>query len=111
MKAVLYEGIVLLLRVSSHDFEPTFIILVLICRILSDQPKKRQITKPLTRKKHLSMLYFWAQLSVYGFGSEAKSLRTIAQRFCDFDLLRPLVKVDKVVEIQDGSRVPQCVLG
>ena len=32
-------NIILLLQVSSHDFEPTFIILVLICRILPDQHK------------------------------------------------------------------------
>ena len=38
----MYEGrlkVILLLQVSSCDFEPTFIILVLICRILPDQPK------------------------------------------------------------------------
>ena len=37
-----YEGrlkVILLQQVSSYDFEPTFIILVLICRILPDQPK------------------------------------------------------------------------
>jgi len=28
-----------LLQVSSHNFEPTFIILVLIVRVLPDQPK------------------------------------------------------------------------
>ena len=31
--------VILLLQVSSHEFEPTFIILVLICKILPDQPK------------------------------------------------------------------------
>ena len=31
--------VILLLQVLSHDFEPTFIILVMICRILPDQPK------------------------------------------------------------------------
>ena len=31
--------VILLLQVSSHNFEPTFIILVLICRRLADQPK------------------------------------------------------------------------
>ena len=38
----LYEGrlkVILQLQVSSHYFEPTFIILVLICRTLPDQPK------------------------------------------------------------------------
>jgi hypothetical protein len=37
-----YEGrlkVILLLQVSSHDFEPTYVILVLIFRILPDQPK------------------------------------------------------------------------
>jgi hypothetical protein len=37
-----YEGklkVILLLQVSSHDFEPTFFMLVLICGILPDQPK------------------------------------------------------------------------
>ena len=37
-----YEGelkVILLLQLSSHDFEPTFIILVLICGIWPDQPK------------------------------------------------------------------------
>ena len=37
-----YEGrlkVTLLLQVSSHVFELTFITLVLICRILPDQPK------------------------------------------------------------------------
>ena len=55
----IYEGrlkVILLLQVSSHEFEPTFVILVLICRILPDQPKLKQITKPLTRNKHLSLL-------------------------------------------------------
>ena len=31
--------VILLLQISCHDFEPTFIILVLIGRILPDQPK------------------------------------------------------------------------
>ena len=56
-----YEGrlkVIILLQVSSHDFEPTFIILVLICRILPDQPKYKQITKPLIHNQHLSLLYF-----------------------------------------------------
>ena len=85
----------------------------LIGWILPDQPKLRQIsiTKPLTFNKHLSLLYLLAQFSSFSFGSTAKSLRTIAQRFCDFDLQRTLVRVDSVVEIQDRSRVPQCVLG
>ena len=37
-----YEGrltVILLLQVSRHDLEPTFIILVLIPKILPDQPK------------------------------------------------------------------------
>ena len=40
-----YEGrlkIILLLQVSSHDFEPTFFILVLIYRILPDSKNKSQ---------------------------------------------------------------------
>ena len=38
----LYEGrlkVILQRQVSSHYFEPTFIILFLICRTLPDQPK------------------------------------------------------------------------
>ena len=38
----IYEGVIkviLLLQVSSHNFEPTFIILVLIGRVLPDQSK------------------------------------------------------------------------
>ena len=38
----IYEGrlkVILQLQVSSHYFEPTFIILVLICRTLPDHPK------------------------------------------------------------------------
>jgi hypothetical protein len=58
-----YEGkaqsYILLLQVSSHDFEPTFTIFFLNWRILPVQPKWKQITKPLTRNKHLSLLYFW----------------------------------------------------
>ena len=48
-----YEGrfkVILLLQVSSHNFEPIY----LICRILPDQ---QQISKPLTRNKHRSLLY------------------------------------------------------
>jgi hypothetical protein len=44
-----YEGrliIILLLEVSSHDFKPTFIILVLICRILPDQTSPNKIKSP-----------------------------------------------------------------
>jgi hypothetical protein len=65
-----YEGrlkVILLLQVSSHDFEPTFIIFFLNWRILPDQPKQKQITKPLTRNKHLSLLQFWCTLSAHGF--------------------------------------------
>ena len=39
-----YEGrlkVILLLQVSSHDFEPNFIIFVLIGRVLPDQPKEK----------------------------------------------------------------------
>ena len=49
-------------QVSSYDFEPTFIICFVIRRVLPDQPKYKQITKPLTRNKHLSLLYFWVRL-------------------------------------------------
>ena len=34
-------------------------ILFLVCRVLTDQPKRKQITKPLTNNKYLSLLYFW----------------------------------------------------
>ena len=52
-----FMSTVILLKVSSHDFEPTFIILVLIYRILPDQPKWKQITKSLTHNKHLSLIF------------------------------------------------------
>ena len=34
-----------MLQVSSHDFEPTFIICFVIKRVLPDQHKRKQITK------------------------------------------------------------------
>jgi hypothetical protein len=38
-----------------------------IRRVLPDQPKLKQIAKPLTRNKHLSLLYFWAVLIALQF--------------------------------------------
>ena len=43
------------MQVNSHDFEPTFIILFLIGRVLPDQQQKKQIIK------HISLLYFWSE--------------------------------------------------
>ena len=57
-----YAQSLLLLQVSSYDFEPTFIICFVIRRVPPDQPKWKQITKPLTRNKHLSLLYFCIRL-------------------------------------------------
>ena len=37
--------------------------MVLICRLLPDHPKWKQITKPLTYNKHLSLPYFWTELN------------------------------------------------
>ena len=51
--------VILLLQKGSYDFEPTWIILFLICRVLPDQPERKEITKPLTNNKYLSLLYFW----------------------------------------------------
>ena len=49
--------IILLLQVSSHDFEPTFIILVLIGRTARPAQIKTN-HNPLTSNKHVSLLYF-----------------------------------------------------
>ena len=61
-KCMNYEGrlkVILLLQVSSHDFEPTFIIFCLNWRIIPEQPKWKQNTKPVICNKHLILLYFW----------------------------------------------------
>ena len=41
---------------------PKLPILLLICRdrfARPDQPERKEITKPLTNNKYLSLLYFW----------------------------------------------------
>ena len=86
--------VILLLQVSSHDFEPTFIIFCLNWRILPDQPNKKQNNKPLTCNKHLSLLYFWHSSSskilngkvfnliASGFRVLKSNIWSCAQQFC-----------------------------
>ena len=68
-----YEGrlkVILLLQVSSHDIEPTFIVFCLNWRILPDQ------SKPLTRNKHLSLLYFWPEAKIWFLKYMEQNART-----------------------------------
>jgi hypothetical protein len=50
---------ILLLQISSHDFEPIFIIFCLNWRILPGQPNKNKTPTIWHVSKHLSLLCFW----------------------------------------------------
>ena len=57
----MYKGrlkVILLLQVSSHDFEPTFNIFLSELKNTARPAQIKKITKPLTGNKHLSLLYF-----------------------------------------------------
>ena len=91
----MYEGrlkVISLLQVSSHDFEPTFIIFCLNWRISCQTRPNKNKSPNLwhVSNKHLSLLYFWLRMNAQAklirrtigkSANTAKSLRALKTTF------------------------------